>query len=143
MKHTTTTLVLSGTNESPIAGLFVVGSTRDFVTRGVVAGVSMLYNRTTGAYGSVATVTPTTIQAVSVDSPDWFEGEGWFVGGWFGNFLWFSPGDFFEVTLASPWTLQTADGPVIEVECNRCGWSYPNRVLVNGLCKTCIDQPRG
>ena len=120
MKHTTTTSILSGTNESPIVGQFIVGVGRDFIVRGVVTGVSVLTNKTTRKSGLVTGVAAAQVNA-SVT---------------------FNPGDFFEVTLAAPWIMQTADGPVIEVECKRCGWSFPNRALVNGLCKVCIDKPQ-
>jgi len=142
MKHTTTTSILSGTNESPIVGFSVLSSNRDFVTRGVVVGVSILHNKTTGDYGPVTSVTATTIQATSAGSAGWLGGHGWFEEGWFGDFIRFAPGDFFEVVLAAPWIIQTVDGPVIDVECNRCGWSFPSKVLIGGLCKVCIDKPQ-
>jgi len=121
MKHTITTSELTGTNESSVGGNFMVSSNRDFITRRVVVGISTLTNKTKGLSGLVSVVTATRIDAPGVD---------------------FSPGDFFSVTLESPWTLQTDDGPVIEVECDRCGFSYPSKELSLGLCKTCIDKPR-
>ena len=119
MKHTTTTSILSGTNESPVVGQFIVSTGRDFIVRGVVAGVSVLTNKTTGMSGLVTGVAAAQVNA-SVT---------------------FNPGDFFEVTLPTPWVIQTIDGPVIEVECNQCGWSFPSKVLTQGLCKVCIDKP--
>ena len=119
MKYTTTVSELSGTNESPVEGDFIISSNRDFITRRVVVGVSTLYNKTKGLSALIDTVTANQIDAVGTN---------------------FSPGDFFLVSLAVPWTVQTDDGPVIEIECNRCGWSYPQKELVNGLCKTCIDK---
>lgn len=121
MKHTTSISDLSGTNESPVEGDFIVSSNRDFITRRVVAGISILYNKSKGLSGLVSVVTTSRIDAAGTK---------------------FSPGDFFLVTLATPWTIQTDDGPVIEVECNRCGFSYPDKELTNGLCKWCIDAPR-
>ncbi len=120
MKHTTTTSILSGTNESPIGGQFIISTNRDFVIRNVTVGVSVLTNKTTENSGVV-----TSVSATQVNAP-----------------VAFTPGDFFEVTLSTPWTLQTTNGVVIEVECNRCGWSYPSKELVRGLCKTCVDVPR-
>ena len=119
MKYTTTVSELSGTNESPVGGDFIISSNRDFINRRVVVGVSTLYNKTKGLSALVSNIAVTRIDAVGTN---------------------FSPGDFFLVSLAVPWTVQTDDGPVIEVECNRCGWSYPQKELVNGLCKTCIDK---
>lgn len=121
MKHITTVLDLSGTNESPIGGDFIISSNRDFVTRRVVVGISTLYNKSKGLSGLVSVVTASRIDAVGTK---------------------FDPGDLFLVTLSTPWTLQTDDGPVIEVECNRCGYSYPSKELQNGLCKWCIDKPK-
>ncbi len=121
MKHTTTVSNLDGVNESPIGGDFITSTNRDFVTRRVVVGVSVLSNKSNGRSGIVSVVTATRI-----DAPD----------------TRFKPGDFFSVTLSTPWTLQTSDGPVIEVECNQCGFSYPSKELTLGLCKVCIDQPK-
>lgn len=120
MKHTVTTSELTGTNESPVGGNFITATNRDFVTRMVVVGVSTLYNKTKGLSGLVSAVTETRIDAPDVN---------------------FSPGDFFAVSLSTPWTIQNDDGPLIEVECNRCGFSYPQKKLVRGLCSTCIDKP--
>jgi hypothetical protein len=121
MKHTTTISDLSGTNESPVGGDFIISSNRDFVIRRVVVGVSTLYNKSKGLSGLVSAVTVSRIEAIGTK---------------------FESGDFFLVTLASAWTVQTDDGPVIEVECNRCGFSYPSKELSNGLCKWCIDKPK-
>ncbi len=121
MKHTTTVSNLDGMNESPVGGDFIVSSNRDFVTRRVIVGVSILTNKSNGKSGTVTVVTATRVDAVGTN---------------------FKPGDFFSVTLASPWTVQTADGPVIEVECNRCGFSYSSKELTLGLCKVCTDQPK-
>lgn len=121
MKHTIATSELFGTNESPVGGNFITSSNRDFITRRVVVGISTLTNKTKGLSGLVSVVTATRIDAPGVN---------------------FDPGDFFSVSLESPWTLQTDDGPVIEVECDRCGFSYPPKELSLGLCKTCIDRPK-
>ena len=120
MKHTVTTSELSGTNESPVGGNFIVSSNREFVTRRVVVGISILTNKSNGLSGLVSATTQTRI-----DAPD----------------VHFKPGDFFSVTLETPWTIQNDDGPLVEVECNRCGFSYPIKKLTNGLCSTCIDKP--
>jgi hypothetical protein len=121
MKYTITASELFGTNESPVGGNFIVSSNRDFTTRRVVVGISILTNKTKGLSGLVSVVTTNRIDAPEVN---------------------FSPGDFFSVTLESPWTIQTDDGPVLEVECNRCGFSYPVKSLSMGLCKVCIDKPK-
>ncbi len=121
MKHTTTVNNLDGMNESPVGGDFIVSSNRDFVTRRVIAGISVLTNESNGKCGIVTMATATRVDAVGIN---------------------FKPGDFFSVTLASPWTVQTVDGPVIEVECNRCGFSYPSKELTLGLCKICIDKSK-
>lgn len=112
---------LTGFNESPIAGQFITSSERDFVNRHVVAGVSVLYNKTTGLSAVVSNVTATRIDATGLD---------------------FKPGDLFLVTLSTDWLVQNSDGPVVDVECKRCGWSYPSDELVNGRCKTCVDDIR-
>ncbi len=121
MKHTTTVSVLDGMNESPVGGDFIVSSNRDFVTRRVIVGISVLTNKSNGKSGTVTVATATRVDASGTN---------------------FKPGDFFSVTLASPWTVQTVDGPVVEVECNRCGFSYPSKELTLGLCKVCQDQSK-
>lgn len=120
MRTTRTVSLLEGMNESPLAGDFIISSERDFVVRGVVVGVSTLYNSSTGVSGLVTTAASNRVDATGVS---------------------FKPGDFFQVSLASPWTVGTDDGPVIDVECNRCGFSYPAKELTKGLCKVCQDQP--
>jgi hypothetical protein len=120
MRTTRTVSLLEGTNESPLAGDFVISSERDFIVRGVVVGVSTLYNKSSGVSGLVTAVASNRIDAIGVS---------------------FKPGDFFQVSLSSSWIVQTDDGPVVDVECNRCGFSYPNKELTGGLCKVCQDQP--
>ncbi len=121
MKHTTTISELSGTNESPIGGNFIISSNRDFITRRVVVGISTLYNKTKNLSGLVTAVTASRIDAGGTN---------------------FKPGDFFLVSLETPWVIQTSDGPVIEVECRRCGFSYPTKELVNDYCSVCRDQAK-
>lgn len=120
MKHTISITELSGVNESPTSGDFIISSNRDFIVRGVVVGVSTLYNKSTGVSGLVTARTASQIDATGVP---------------------FKPGDFFTVSLSSAWVLQNADMPVVEVECNICGFSFPSKELTLGRCKVCVDQP--
>jgi len=122
VRHTWTVDELSGINKAPTRGTTVYAPEGNFVARGVVVGISMLYNMSTGQYGLVTAVTPTTLQATH--------------GGWYIDF---SPGDFWRVLLAAPWVVQNEDGPLIEIECNICGFSYPRKGLVKGRCSRCID----
>ena len=119
MRVTTNYLDLSGTNESPQPGNFIVDSGRQFISQNVVVGVSVLTNTRYGTSGVVTQVTQTKINAPVL----------------------FSPGDFYTVTLASPWTLQNSDGPVITVECRVCGFSYPEKDMNDEVCKWCQDRP--
>lgn len=143
MKHTTTVYELQGMHDGPNASAYLISSTGDFITRGVLGShtfgcgnlygdghvyaeataesvsPSILYNMTKGISGFVQAITSTTILAENVP---------------------FSPGDFFIVTLPLGWTRQTVDGPVIEVECNVCGFSYPSKLLSRGKCKVCQDE---
>ena len=121
MRTTRTTSLLEGINEAPVSGNYIISANRDFVTRGVVVGVSTLYNKTTDTSALVTTVTATQINALGMV---------------------FKPGDFFQVSLAAPWMVQTDDGLVVDVECNRCGFSYPDKELIRGLCVTCRDKPK-
>jgi hypothetical protein len=119
MKHTVEVTELTGLNESPVSGDYVISLSRDFTTRNVTPGVSVLYNASTGLHGTVSGVTSTTIAVSGLKC---------------------NPGDFYYVTLSAPWTIQNDDLPIIEVECNLCGWSYPSKELVRGRCKVCIDK---
>ena len=118
MKHTVEVSELSGHNESPVAGNYIVSSNRDFTNRFVTVGSSVLYNETLGTSATVTAVTATQIDAATV----------------------FYPGDMWRVTLSANWTLQNSDMPVIEVECNICGFSYPQKDMLRGICKTCQDK---
>jgi hypothetical protein len=53
----------------------------------------------------------------------------------------FSPGDFYEITLGTPWVLQTTDGIVVDVECKQCGFCFPPSELIEGVCRVCFDDP--
>jgi len=121
MKRTWTITQLSGYNRAQSNGDFIEDANREFVTKGVVIGVSILYNKATNVSGLVTNVTENRIDAVGVL---------------------FKRGDPYVVTLNLPWTMQNSDGPLIEVECKRCGFSYPSKELNNGLCKVCIDKPQ-
>jgi hypothetical protein len=118
MKHTIEIFDLSGLNESPVSGDFIISSNRDFVTRGVTTA-SIITNGKSGISGTVSAVTASKITSTG---------------------MMFNPGDPFHVTLAVGWILQNADVPVIEVECNVCGFCYPQKQLTKGRCKTCIDK---
>jgi len=121
MKHTWTISNIDGTNETPIVGDYITSTSGDFINRGVVIGVSVLTNKTTGVYATVTARTATTVTATGVA---------------------FNSGDFYSVTLPNPWTVSNEFGPLIEVECNICGFSYPSKDLVKGRCKDCIDKTK-
>ena len=119
MKVIRTVSELTGFNESPIGGAFITSSNRDFITRGVVVGISTLYNQTNATSALVTTVTSSRIDALGLS---------------------FTPGDLWKVSLATPWTVQDDSGiPLVESQCKRCGWNYPAKVLVGGRCPTCVD----
>lgn len=121
MKHTWTIDQLSGYNRAQSNGDFIEDANREFVTKGVVVGVSTLYNKETDVSGLVTAVTEDRIDATGVS---------------------FKRGDPYVVTLNAAWTMANSDGALIEVECRRCGFSYPSKELSNGLCKVCIDKPQ-
>ena len=52
----------------------------------------------------------------------------------------FDIGDFYVITLPTAQNLQTDDGPVIDVECKICGFSFPGTELIDDRCKICHDQ---
>ena len=122
MRVTRTVSELTGINEAPIGGDYIQSSNRDFITRGVVIGVSTLYNQTNGLSALVSAVTSSRIDAL---------GTG------------FYPGNLWKVSLATPWTVQDDSGiPLTEIQCKRCGFSYPVKTLVGGKCPTCVDTPQ-
>lgn len=113
---------LVGVNESPISGDYITSSERSFTSRGVVASSSVLYNQTKGLSAIVDAVTDSKIEAVGTK---------------------FDPGDLWKVTLDSDWTVQNDDGlPLVEIQCKRCGFSYPAKTLIKGRCQTCNDAPQ-
>jgi hypothetical protein len=120
MKHTWTISELTGLNKALSLGEYIEDEERYFTTKGVVTGVSLLTNVDTGISSLVTSATETKVGAVGVT---------------------FQPGDFYIVTLASDYTMQNSDGPLIEIECSLCGFSYPSKELTNGRCKVCIDKP--
>lgn len=119
MKHTWTIDQISGYNRAQSNGDFIEDTNREFATRGVVVGVSILYNKETNVSGLVTDVTDDRVDATGVS---------------------FKRGDPYVVTLNADWTMANTDGPLIEVECNRCGFSYPSKELTRRLCKVCIDK---
>ena len=122
MKVTRTVSELYGHNESPTTGQFIKSSNRNFITKGVVVGVSTLYNQSYGLSGLVTTVTASRIDALGVP---------------------FNPGDLWKVSLDTAWTVANEDGiPLVEIQCKRCGWSYSKDQLTNGRCVTCQDASR-
>lgn len=121
MRHTWTVSELSGLNRAQAAGDYIEDFERDFVTRGVVVGSSTLYNKSKGLSALVTGVTSTRVTATGTN---------------------FVPGEMYVVSLDTAWTVQTPDGPLIEVECNICGFSYPAKELTKGRCKVCIDKPK-
>ena len=121
MKHSRTIDELSGINRAMAAGAYIEDYERYFSTKGVVAGVDTLTNKTTGVGTLVSAVTDSRVTAAGSS---------------------FKPGDFYTVSIIATYVVQTADGAVIEVECSVCGFSYPSKELVRGKCKVCIDKPK-
>jgi hypothetical protein len=121
MRLTTQVTEFTGFNESPVGGNFILSSNRSFYGY-VVAGTSILYNKTQGTSGTVSSLSATRVANDTINAP-----------------VLFAPGDLFLVTLATPWTIQNSDGPIVSVDCSLCGYSYPAKELVGGLCKWCRD----
>lgn len=121
MRTTWTISELSGINRAVASGDYVEDYERYFTTKGVAAGTCTLYNKSNGTSAVVSAATATRVTAAGIV---------------------FYPGDFYVVTLPTAYMMQNSDGPLIEVECNRCGFSYPAKELVKGLCEVCIDKPQ-
>ncbi len=120
MRRTWTIDELVGFHDAPTKLTYLSCSTGAFVTRGVTIGSSLLTNKTTMLGGLVTNLTETTILAgVS-----------------------FSSGDLFLVTLPTPYTMEDEFGPLIEIECRVCGFSFPSKELIKGRCKDCVDAPQ-
>jgi hypothetical protein len=114
---------LTGMNRSPIAGEFITENDAKFLRAGVTVGLSVLYNMETGVSGTVTGATETRVDATGVP---------------------FKPGQPYIVSLPSDWTVtDPADNiPIVDIECKRCGFSFPKKKLVEGYCKDCYDPPR-
>lgn len=52
----------------------------------------------------------------------------------------FNPGDFFYIQFTEARYAQTVDGVVTDIECKRCGFSFPRQKLQDGLCPACWDS---
>lgn len=113
---------LTGMNGSPVAGEFITEDGAKFIRAGV-NNTCTLYNKTANKSALVTTVTETRIDATG---------------------LFFNPGDAYLVTLPAAWTLTDPEDniPVVDIECKRCGFSFPKNKLVDGVCQVCYDPPR-
>lgn len=114
---------LTGFNQSPVAGDFIKDDGQLFVRSGVVIVLSTLYNMETGVSGLVTGVTETTVTAAGVP---------------------FKQGQPYVVTLPVDWTITDPDEniPIVDIECKRCGFSFPTAKLVEGYCQDCYDPPK-
>lgn len=113
---------LTGMNGSPVSGEFIIEEGAKFVRAGVSVGVSVLYNKDTGTSGLVTSVAEARIDATGVL---------------------FKQGQPYLVTLPTAWTLtDPVDNiPSVDIECKRCGFSFPNTKLTDGYCQVCYDPP--
>lgn len=111
---------LEGINHNHIPGITLVDTNARFVTKGV-DNTCTLYNETTQESATVTAVTEDTIEA--------------------GTLQW-QVGDLYRVSLKAPYTVRTNIGPVIDVECKRCGFSCESNELIKGYCQDCYDEPR-
>ena len=114
---------LTGFNQSPTSGDFILDGGNKFIRSGVVIGVSILYNMETGISSLVTDVTEETITATGVP---------------------FKQGQPYIVTLSVPWTITDPDEniPITDIECKRCGFSFPSNKLIEGVCRDCYDPLR-
>ena len=117
MRTTHTITELDGAHHGA-ASLTLNDPGQAFVVTGVVVGQSVLTNVDTGFSGVVSAVTETTVQSTVL----------------------FKPGDLYIVTLPVPWIVQNSDGPIYDVECKRCGFSFPTDELTDGWCQVCYDD---
>jgi hypothetical protein len=111
---------LTGFNQSPISGDFILDSGSLFIRAGVIVGIPILYNMETGISGLVTNLTKETITATSVP---------------------FKQGQPYIVTLSTPWTITDPDEniPITDIECKWCGFSFPSNKLIEGVCRDCYD----
>ncbi len=114
---------LTGFNQSPVLGEFIQDAGHNFTRAGVAIGLSVLYNMETGVSSAVTGFTATTVEATGVA---------------------FKQGQPYVVSLPVPWTItDPADNiPITDIECKRCGFSFPKDQLVEGVCKVCYDPPK-
>ncbi len=114
---------LTGFNQSPTPGDFILDSGNKFIRAGVIASVSTLYNMETGISGLVTGVTEEVVTATGVS---------------------FKQGQPYVVTLSAAWTITDPDEniPITDIECKRCGFSFPSNKLIEGVCRDCYDPLR-
>jgi hypothetical protein len=121
MRQQHTLEILSGPHEGSTAGVNLVSSW-DFTTAGVQVGDAVI-NHTLGTSGTVQSLVNDNTLETDIN---------------------FQPGDFFEVTLSTAWSVASNLGPVYELICKMCGKSCKSEELdsYDGRCKKCYDEPR-
>ena len=114
---------LTGFNQSPVSGDFILDGDNKFIRAGVVVGVSTLYNMETDVSGLVTGVTEETVTATGVP---------------------FKQGQPYVVSLSAAWIITDPDEniPIVDIECKRCGFSFPSNKLIEGVCRDCYDPIR-
>lgn len=116
-RHTVLIGTLTGFNTATSGGYCFTDRDRAFATQKAWPGIE-IYNMTTGTKGMILEVSGDQLCTT----------------------IWFNPGDFYTIWLREAWILANSDGPIIEIDCRRCGFSYPRKELVRGLCKWCRDK---
>src|SRR5574343_466151 len=119
MRHVVLVGKFAGFNNSPSGGYFLIVRDRPLGDDNIWPGLT-IHNNSTGVSGIILRIVDETVYTT----------------------VWINPGEFYTICLSKPWTLANSDGPVIEIDCRLCGWSYPREQLVNGLCWTCQDDEK-
>ena len=120
MRQQHTLSILSGFHEGPSASTSLYSSW-NFTNAGVAAG-DTVENKSSGLSGTVSSVTDDNTLATDVN---------------------FNPGDFFEITLQTEYSVSTNIGPVYENLCKLCGKEVTTEELEShgGRCEECYDPP--
>lgn len=118
MRQQHTLEVLSGFHEGPTASVSLYSSW-NFTTTGVQVG-DVVENKTQGTNGTVLIVSDENTLLTDIN---------------------FEPGDFFEITLSTEWSMSSNLGPTYENICGLCGKQVTIGELDShsGRCKECYD----
>jgi len=141
MRQTLEVSEITGFHELPV-GSYTLKSNHDFVIIGVAIN-DIIENVTSGQTGVIKTTggwVPFDLIPEKIDTWLMFDESGYCGPHLLYTDVWFNPGDFFIITLATPHRVVNEFGPIYEYICKLCGVSYRREDMSGGRCPECQDN---